>query len=748
MSQIINALHYASRGWPILPLHNPTQDGECSCQKTNCSSVGKHPRISGGFHKSSTNQDLIQNWWATWPRANIGIATGQKSKLLVIDIDDRKQGFESWINWSQNKDIHTDLIALSGNGKHLYFQLSEDEMFKSCVNLLPGVDVRADGGFIVAPGSLHFSGRFYKWEVEGSPAPLPDVLKGLLKADPLQTTLSKSSKSHSLAQGQRNTFLIKLSGFLKRCHLQEEDLSHIVKSANTICSPSLEESEVQSILKSISRYEQHWETPRPLRETFFKLPDLKTSQIPKLIQEWSWDASERMQVPPESFVAPLLCSFGALVGQKARIFPKQQDQSWFEVGNLWGALVARSGFFKSPIMSESLSFLNQLALEEHKHYEEQKRTHQIKITQIKAQMQGLEQAIIKATIKNQHQEMIDSFEARLLSCDQKLQSLSSSLKQFIVNDSTVEKLAVIFKENPNGFLLYRDELSGWALQLNKREGDRQFFLETWSGKNSFKVDRIGRGRLSVPSMCLSIFGSFQPSKFHLFQGDSDGLLQRFQLLIYPQLSKSWRNIDRPAHVKTQSRMKELFDLTKKLETAFPEAKNGLYFSSDAQDFFQNWRQNLEIELRSGNIESEGFESHLAKYRTLIPKLSLLFHLITALSEKTCPEKISFTSLHQAIEFSCLLRSHAEKLYKEEFSPILKGTQILAQKIKENVIQDGDSIRSVYRRAWSWLESKEKVEKSLGKLEELGWLKLEPSQHNSQNLLIRLNPQIQEEKELR
>ena len=87
-------------------------------------------------------------------------------------------------------------------------------------------------------------------------------------------------------------------------------------------------------------------------------------------------------------------------------------------------------------------------------------------------------------------------------------------RRYIVNDPTVEKLGELLHQNPQGLLLYRDELAGWLRSLDKagREGDREFYLEAWNGTADFRVDRIGRGTLSVPALCLSILGSIQPGK--------------------------------------------------------------------------------------------------------------------------------------------------------------------------------------------------------------------------------------------
>jgi Bifunctional DNA primase/polymerase, N-terminal len=88
------ALVYATRGWPVLPLHS-VHNGECTCGAANCQSPGKHPRTANGIKDATTDLEQIKQWWTYWPEANIGIATGAASGLLVVDVDPRNGGKES-----------------------------------------------------------------------------------------------------------------------------------------------------------------------------------------------------------------------------------------------------------------------------------------------------------------------------------------------------------------------------------------------------------------------------------------------------------------------------------------------------------------------------------------------------------------------------------------------------------------------------------------------------------------------------
>jgi putative DNA primase/helicase len=139
-------------------------------------------------------------------------------------------------------------------------------------------------------------------------------------------------------------------------------------------------------------------------------------------------------------------------------------------------------------------------------------------------------------------------------------------KRYMTNDATIEKIAEILRDNPDGILYYRDELMGWLRSLDKagREADRAFYLEAWNGNGSFSVDRIGRGSLHVPAVCVSVLGGIQPGPLSTYVGDAleeaekaDGLLQRFQVLVYPDL-RGYDPVDRWPDLEAKNRAYGVF----------------------------------------------------------------------------------------------------------------------------------------------------------------------------------------------
>lgn len=160
------ALQLAARGVPIIPLHS-IRNGRCTCPKPDeCAqekSPGKHPRIkTGRNHRGAATTDpaTIEKYWNKWPDANVGIVTGHG--LAVVDLDGVKGARTLAALVAQNSPLPLTLQAKSGRldgGRHLYYRIKGELRPTSG----DGLDLRADGGLVVVPPSMHLSGRRYEW---------------------------------------------------------------------------------------------------------------------------------------------------------------------------------------------------------------------------------------------------------------------------------------------------------------------------------------------------------------------------------------------------------------------------------------------------------------------------------------------------------------------------------------------------------------------------------------------------------
>jgi hypothetical protein len=165
------AKRYASLGWAVFPCHH-VESGNCSCGKSDCKSPGKHPLTTHGVKDATTDVAQITTWWEQWPEANIAVACGKVSGIVVMDVDPRNRGDESLesIIAEQGPLPDTVMAMTGGGGEHHVFKYQDGSRFPK----LPGIDFQSDGQYIIVEPSTHLSGTAYAWE--GSSDPLEGVV--------------------------------------------------------------------------------------------------------------------------------------------------------------------------------------------------------------------------------------------------------------------------------------------------------------------------------------------------------------------------------------------------------------------------------------------------------------------------------------------------------------------------------------------------------------------------------------------
>ena len=150
--QTTAALEYARiLRWAVFPIHEITDAGECSCGHEKCTSPGKHPRTKNGHNDASTDPGRIRSMWSHCPNANIGVRTGSASGIDVLDIDSRSGGDQSFDDLvsANGEPPRTVAQTTGGGGRHLFFRC--DEQMRARSGVVPGVDIRAGGGYIIVP---------------------------------------------------------------------------------------------------------------------------------------------------------------------------------------------------------------------------------------------------------------------------------------------------------------------------------------------------------------------------------------------------------------------------------------------------------------------------------------------------------------------------------------------------------------------------------------------------------------------
>lgn len=266
--QLFAALQYASLGWAVIPVF-PFHNGKCDCNDPTCDAPGKHPIPKGWQNQGTKDPKVIEKWWTKWPQAGVGIVTGSLSGIIVLDVDPDKGGDESLLDLtSQQRRLPDTVQCLTGGGgKHFYFQTTQTILHNSAGKLAPGLDIRAEGGFVVAPPSLHKSGRCYEWETSSDPAnvpvaPIPNWLLQLIQ--PSGTSPASNNNGHhpqipaqpkKIGRGKRNQILASKAGTMRRVGFPQASIEQALLEYNKLnCNPPLTDQEVLTVARSISRY--------------------------------------------------------------------------------------------------------------------------------------------------------------------------------------------------------------------------------------------------------------------------------------------------------------------------------------------------------------------------------------------------------------------------------------------------------------------------------------------------------------
>lgn len=289
----------AAGGFAVFPCHSCV-DGQCTCGNKDCHSPGKHPKTIEGLHAATADEEQLDVWCKQSPDANIAIATGETSGIVVVDIDSPKGGDNSLLEMEQSlgKLPPTVTAETGGGGLHLYFRYPRDRKITSRSAWRAGIDIKSDGGYVIAPPSRHRSGGTYRFaeglapgqiELAELPGPWLETLpqkttKKIAQpqrrernapADDSQAELLKRArayvaKAEPATEGSRNDSAFRLAGHVAAIcgddgfALCKENIFTLMSEWNSRCNPPLGERELRTCVASALKSG----TPRPLKERF------------------------------------------------------------------------------------------------------------------------------------------------------------------------------------------------------------------------------------------------------------------------------------------------------------------------------------------------------------------------------------------------------------------------------------------------------------------------------------------------
>jgi hypothetical protein len=474
-----------------------------------------------------------------------------------------------------------------------------------------------------------------------------------------------------------------------------------------------------------------WPKPEPLQGELPPVEPFSEDLLPRAFRALVTDVAERMQVPLDfPAVITVLCLAG-VVSRRATIQPKAVDTGWVVTPNLWGGIINPPGFMKSPVITAITKPLASIEEFWRNEFAAALQDHEIQKEEADLRFSAWKDLSRQAIKKNQTIPIRPD------------NSLAEPVrKRLKTNDATFEKLHELMAQNPAGLILVRDELTGWLSMLDKqgREGERAFFLECWNGDSFFTADRIGRGTIDVPHCCMSILGGIQPGRLRSYLVDAlkdgpsnDGLIQRFQLLVWPDTVSDWNYVDRPPDAAAEQQAAQVFRRLVELDAENPMR---FRFAADAQELFVEWLADLEAKIRGHELHP-ALISHLSKFRKLMPALALLFELADRAAEGGFVgfggspfegiqniEGVSLEHTRQAAACCAYLETHARRIYSCITTPRWRAARELAAKIKDHKVgADGFFVcRDVYRQGWTNLDSPEAVNEAVEVLEDAGWVR--------------------------
>ena len=308
------------------------------------------------------------------------------------------------------------------------------------------------------------------------------------------------------------------------------------------------------------------------------------------------------------------------------------------------------------------------------------------------------------------------------------------LKRYKTNNSSYEKWGELLMENPNGLLVEADEIISLLKQLDAggQEVARSFYLTAADGDKQYTFDRIMRGTVHIDALCLSIIGGIQPGVLAEYVrqatgggAGADGLLQRFGLMVSPDIAPECSYVDRYPDSTLREAVNMLAERLDNLNPAEIGTEAGqfggvpfLRFDDAAQAVFSKWIVELDTRLRSGE-EHPAIVSHLSKYRKLIPSLALINHLCD-----TRQGAISEAALVRAIAFSEYLESHAQRIYSYATRPDIDAAKTLLKRLASGKLPDVFKARDIYQKGWAGLENPSKAQAAINLLLEYRHLREE------------------------
>jgi hypothetical protein len=716
------------------------------------------------------------------------LANCHELRALFVDLDFKHTPEADARRRLREFPFHPSLLIHSGHGVHVYWVLREPldlqtdsvqarALLRRLTRVLTGDLVSAEPAHVLRlPDTMNYKYdpprpvRLEHWD-DAAVFNMSEFDSFLPEEPPAHgpDTSARFSVGATIQDGQRNATLYKLGRSLKAKGLSPSAIGAAIQEENQAkCQPPLEHDEVEAIVRQViaqpdrpefvrdaaarahvtngtastplgtlsalsGAHTEEWPDISPIKAELAPVDRLSLEIVPAPFRAWVNDVSSRMQCPLDFVAAGLVVMTGAGIGAGCGIRPKKYDD-WTVVPNLWGGVVGRPSMLKTPAIGEAMRPLEGLELAAKQTHDAAMKDHEANLEAHKAQRESLV-SDMKNLAKGKTSSKGHSMDGLKYDFAHLEEPKPPVWRRYKTNDATIEKMADLQAENPRGLLLFRDELIGLFATWDKEshENDRAFYLESWNGTNPWTTDRIGRGTSYVENLCVSLFGGIQPTKLssYLYAAmrgrNNDGLVQRLQVLVYPDELPTWTLTDTAINADAKRKAYQVVQRLASMEfrqygALGDEGQRIPYYRFDdaGQVVFYEWLTELETKLRKADDEPVVLE-HLGKYRSLMPALALVFHLVE-IADGAPAGPVSAANANLAAAWCEYLESHARRIYGLVTNITAQAAARLSLKLLQGALPSVFTARDVYRKEWGLLDDRQVIENACDELASLGWLR--------------------------
>jgi hypothetical protein len=633
------ALDLAARGWQVLPLHNISDDGRCSCFQANCS-AGKHPRTKRGLNDASTDVATIRAWWERWPAANLSVRAGPESAIFMIG-PDGQAGIEALAALVQQYGAlpRTPTARSGSGGRHLFFSWPADGNIVNRRNHrgLP-IDVRGAGGYFVAPPSRNKNGQ-YEWENHPSTCPLapapPWLLAWCRDGGKKATGLAAPPPANGDIEARAVAYLAQMPPAISgqgghgqtleaaRAVVYGFDLGAergyqiLAEYYNPRCGPPWSEAELRHKCEEASAVpfgkSRGWlltdrrrptatqpaKASPPVRIAAFR--PFPLDALPPALGEYV-DASAAAIGCDAAFVAlPALAVVAGCIGTARAVRAKR---GWTEPAIIWALTVGPSGAQKTPAFAAAVDPLMEIQLDAVDAHQAAKERYEVAWNEWKN--------------APQNNRGVEPQEPPLEPC-------------YLTTEATIESVGQLLGQSPRGILMARDEADGWFQSMTRyRQAggtDRPHWLEL-SRAGWLRIHRVSRPPLSVRRACCSVTGTIQPAVLRDAldpKALAAGLGARFLLAMPPKRKRRWTEA-RVADAVASRYAKLLNDLLAlELQNELKRVPHVLQLAPEGKKAFVEWFDSWG-EKQDAALDAEA--AALAKLEGYALRLALLHGVVS------------------------------------------------------------------------------------------------------------------------